>query len=907
MTSPAEAETVLPDPDRGLHPDADSLPGTPTPGPLAPTAILHPDALAAPTATLPSNTLAAPTAPHRPDALAPTAPHRLDVSPPTAPFAPDVPAPAASQHRNIPASAAPHHHSAPAPAVPQHRNTPAHPAPLHPDVPPPAAPLTPTVLAPLAPAPLDPSALLGFKLHLQPTVVPGEAAYLMSRRGVTALHGTHAEALVPLLDGTRSLDAVLREAAPVLGSAEALLSVNDLLAAGLLRVRPDSGPDRAAEAYWDLAGLDGGTTAARLRYAAVWIEALTDVDTDAIAAACRASGLGVADHPEQADFSLVLCDDYLSPGLRDVDAAHRERGRPWLIAKACGADPWVGPVFRPQGGPCWTCLATRLAGHRRAEWPVRRALGLDGPPRRPDASLAAGRTIAQHIAVLEAAKWLAGIRYDAQEVLHTFDTLQLTSRSHQVSRLPQCAVCGDPELVARGVRAPFVPESRPKVTLVSGGGGHRALAPEQMLQRYGGLVDPVTGIIKEIARAPRTPAGLHAYVSGHNLAMGPPSLAELRAGLRALSGGKGLTETEARVSALCEAVERYSGTRHGDEAVVRDSYRGLGGNAVHPNACQLYHERQFRERELWNGGGSPFRHVPERFDEDRPTEWTPVWSLTSGSQRMLPTSMLYFTQGGPAADGLHADSNGNAAGSSREDALVQGFLELVERDAVALWWYNRTVQPGVDVDAFREPYADQVREACARLGREMWVLDLTSDFGVPVLAALSRRTDKPAEDVIFGFGAHFDPRLALRRALSELGQLLPAVCEARGDGTGYAVDDPDALEWWRHATVAGRPYLAPGAGVPARTPASWSYCPRADLLDDVAAVTELVRRRGMELLVLDQTRPDLELPVVKVIVPGMRHFWSRLAPGRLYDVPVALGRVAGPTSYEELNPTPLFV
>ena len=46
----------------------------------------------------------------------------------------------------------------------------------------------------------------------------------------------------------------------------------------------------------------------------------------------------------------------------------------------------------------------------------------------------------------------------------------------------------------------------------------------------------------------------------------------------------------------------------------------------------------------------------------------------------------------------------------------------------------------------------------------------------------------------------------------------------------------------------------------------------------------------MEMLVLDQTRPDIGLPVVKVIVPGMRQFWARFAPGRLFDVPVALGR-----------------
>jgi ribosomal protein S12 methylthiotransferase accessory factor len=78
-------------------------------------------------------------------------------------------------------------------------------------------------------------------------------------------------------------------------------------------------------------------------------------------------------------------------------------------------------------------------------------------------------------------------------------------------------------------------------------------------------------------------------------------------------------------------------------------------------------------------------------------------------------------------------------------------------------------------------------------------------------------------------------------------------------------------------------------------------------LEDVAAIQAGFESRGMEVLVLDQTRPDVGLPVVKVIVPGMRHFWARLGPGRLYDVPVQLGRLATPTLYEELNPIPMFL
>src|SRR6516164_521482 len=68
----------------------------------------------------------------------------------------------------------------------------------------------------------------------------------------------------------------------------------------------------------------------------------------------------------------------------------------------------------------------------------------------------------------------------------------------------------------------------------------------------------------------------------------------------------------------------------------------------------------------------------------------------------------------------------------------------------------------------------------------------------------------------------------------------------------------------------------------------------------------IVEERGMEVLVLDQTRPDVKMPVVKVIVPGLRHFRARFAPGRLYDVPVQMGWEERSLAEEELNPIPVF-
>jgi ribosomal protein S12 methylthiotransferase accessory factor len=77
--------------------------------------------------------------------------------------------------------------------------------------------------------------------------------------------------------------------------------------------------------------------------------------------------------------------------------------------------------------------------------------------------------------------------------------------------------------------------------------------------------------------------------------------------------------------------------------------------------------------------------------------------------------------------------------------------------------------------------------------------------------------------------------------------------------------------------------------------------------EDVRACQARVEDAGMEMLVMDQTRPEVGLPVAKVIVPGLRHFWARFAPGRLYDVPVRLGWLPRPLNEEELNPVPMIL
>ena len=75
-----------------------------------------------------------------------------------------------------------------------------------------------------------------------------------------------------------------------------------------------------------------------------------------------------------------------------------------------------------------------------------------------------------------------------------------------------------------------------------------------------------------------------------------------------------------------------------------------------------------------------------------------------------------------------------------------------------------------------------------------------------------------------------------------------------------------------------------------------------DRREQVLSCVKLAKRFGYDFLVLDQTRPDVEVPVVRVIVPGLRHFYRRFGPGRLYDVPVTLGLRKRPVREANLNP-----
>ena len=234
---------------------------------------------------------------------------------------------------------------------------------------------------------------------------------------------------------------------------------------------------------------------------------------------------------------------------------------------------------------------------------------------------------------------------------------------------------------------------------------------------------------------------------------------------------------------------------------------------------------------------------------------------------------------------------------------MQGLLELIERDAVALWWYNRLTRRGVDMASFEDSYTAQLSSHYQGLQRTLYVIDVTSDLGIPTFAAISARMDKAEEDIIYGFGCHLDPAIALSRALTEINQSLEAVPKAGGLPREITYrGSPEAMAWWREVRLSTAPYLnaAPGAALVGRH--EMQSLASDDIRTDIETCLALLAAKNIDVLVLEQTRPDVGLPVVRVVAPGLRHFWARFGPGRLYDAPVEAGWCTHPTAEADLNP-----
>jgi oxazoline/thiazoline synthase len=722
-------------------------------------------------------------------------------------------------------------------------------------------------------------------------VLPPDVVCLYSEHRKFFLHGKLYCALASEIADGRTLGELVRQLERDFPSDKIQEALKRLLDRRFVVMR--QGSDGANGAYWASLGLRPEAAQSNLQKFSVRIQSLDVEGARELGAAL--SELGVRVVKRSGSLTITLVNDYLDGRLAELNRRHLSEQEPWMLVQPSGIFPLVGPVFSPGKSACWTCLADRMKRNReiKAFLDRQQARCISASPLLQDVF---GQSAIQ-LAALEIAKAIATeFRTDLGDHLISLDLLGSTIVRHYVAARPQCPSCGRLDLRDPS-RAPVPVEINAGGKLLMTSGGYRSVSPSATVARFRKHVSPLTGVVSRLERIEADLPMNTNYLATHNFSSRPETVEELKAGLSGGSYGKGSTAEQGEASALMEAIERYSGIFQGDEIRVTRRFVDFSpGDAILPNEVLLFSDAQL------HGGQSDAAVLQDalapqiQLDRSAQIEWSPVWSLRDERFKYLPTSILYFSY--PAIDQHSADSNGCAAGNTLEEAIVQGFLELVERDSYAIWWYNRSQRSEVDLDQFDDSYIRDLRVQLAETGRRLWVLDITSDLGIPSFVALAHSMEDSQEQIEFGSGAHFDPRIAVLRAMTELNQFLSI-----GLMGGRS---PEAL--YHHGSsppppfrLKDHPYLIPGDSS-VHQPYVGSKFSELDKRDQVMACVSLAKQQGLDFLVLDQTRPDIEVPVVRVIVPGLRHFYRRFASGRLYDVPAKLGLLDRPLSEEQLNP-----
>jgi ribosomal protein S12 methylthiotransferase accessory factor len=277
--------------------------------------------------------------------------------------------------------------------------------------------------------------------------------------------------------------------------------------------------------------------------------------------------------------------------------------------------------------------------------------------------------------------------------------------------------------------------------------------------------------------------------------------------------------------------------------------------------------------------------------------WYRTTRLSDGCEVLLPADLCLRRP--PAQQEVKPPfplSTGSAAGTSWDAAALHGMLELIERDAASLWWQggNRaaSIPPGHEAQTMADVLLVQLRQGVS--ARRSWLLDITTDIGVPCVAAVSCMPD--GFGFAFGLAARPTLKAAARAAVLEMcqGELAHAVVEAKLRERGEAGLNARDRIHRRSATMLNADrclLLQPG---PERTRHL------AIGTSDPAAVLRLIVERlaqfGIEAFGLDLTRPNFAVPAARVIAPGLQPLRSEIITPRLSDM---IAQTGGGLAYTE--------
>ncbi len=328
--------------------------------------------------------------------------------------------------------------------------------------------------------------------------------------------------------------------------------------------------------------------------------------------------------------------------------------------------------------------------------------------------------------------------------------------------------------------------------------------------------------------------------------------------------GKGLTQGEAFNSCVGEGIEHLSRLEWGTEEIVH----GDAGSVSHGLDEEALENLQL----LLAGQGG----------QGESLDWMPAKRLSDQADVLVPVGICLRRANNGITQALpFAISTGCAAGPTHDAAVLSALLEVVERDAVSMWWVGGRQGAQVSLETVElSGSGDMISHLRqGKTERHTWLLDITTKFDIPCAVAMSLNTN--GKGFACGVAARPHMKAAVRAALLELCQmelghhLVDAKRKARGEDFLNESDRRSILRS-EHFEAVDCAILYPGRG-----PRETAGSAEADTNEAIDEVLRRLSPAGFTPLIVDLTREFLGVPVVRAVIPGLQHFPSSIETARL--------------------------
>ena len=569
---------------------------------------------------------------------------------------------------------------------------------------------------------------------------------------------------------------------------------------------------------------------------------------------------------KEAQFWLRKVSDYVDRG-----------GYPALYSSLDGLEAWIGPWVIPDRVGCWNCLRLRRLGtayQPMLAHELDRGAAVGQQTSRARALLSPMAAMVGQQLSMEVMKLLLGFSpstLHGRVLVHNLVTGE--SDHHAIVPMPWCEVCGhhsaavhhahdsalahDTDRVRQSTQAAQFGSMSAVASYDSQGGSalDRVTSVEQLKELLAGWIDPLTGIIRQLSgHAPHLPdfpvtasAGVATFSAGE---FDPRGMGQV-------GSGKGLDEVSAHISAIGEAIERYSAARFHLSDLKYAGIGQLSGDVVDPDTLVLYSKRQYAT------SGFPF--APWRAKQK--IHWTRGHWLGRQTPVWVPALVSYFNFSAPYAEQFsQVSSNGLAAGKNDDDAAIRATYELIERDAMMLTWYARQPCRRLSIDSQYRGKMRLLIDAIVAQGIQLELYLLDVGIHVPTVVCLGLGNGVSAPAVSVSLATHGDIHVAMRKALLEQGHVMPYLCHLMKSDHKIPrqVHEVQSLEdhaayYFASDRVAAFDFMRQPAAA-AMDPGQWPYAP----VRDAADLRERLLAAGVDVAIVDVTSPDVALSPFRV-------------------------------------------